>query len=251
MIPASKSTWFSRWFAGHAEKRLRVAFSEVRIRGLGTMRAALGRGPVLVVSNHTAWWDPMVSLVLCQRILRADAYAMMDAANLRKLPFFAKVGAFGVALDDPADGARGIRYAAKRLDGPGRLLWVFAQGHEVPVTAGPIAFRPGSAEIARLARDAAIVPVGLRYEHGAVPEPGAWVSIGDALERADVGARFDANGARREQELAVDRELGRIDRAIVHGDAEGFDVVLRKTESPRSRMAQAMLAWMTRPPRQL
>ena len=254
MIPARKGGWFSHafssWFAAHAEGRLRGAFSEVRVRGLPAMREAVAGGPVLVVSNHTAWWDPLVSIVLSYRLLGTDGYAMMDAANLVKLPFFARVGAFGVALDDPADGARAIRYALKLLDRPGRLVWVFAQGGEVPVTARPLVFRAGSAEIARIARAATVVPLGLRYEHGKQPAPVLWMSIGASIgERlpAIADRKADPEVVRRAQESAVTRELDRIDRAIVEGHDEGFEVLFRRPEGPGSRVAQALLAWATRP----
>ena len=246
MIPARKSRWFSRWFAAHAEKRIRGAFSEARIRGLPAMCEAVTRGPVLVVSNHTAWWDPLVGILLSQRLLGADGYAMMDAVNLAKLPFFARVGAFGVALDDPADGARGIRHAAKLLDRPGRLVWVFAQGGEVPVTARPLVFRDGSAGVARIARAAGVVPLALRYEHGKQPAPVLWISIGDRLPAVD-DRKADLEVVRRAQESAVTRELDRIDRAIVEGHDDGFEVLFRRPEGAWSRLAQALLSWATRP----
>jgi 1-acyl-sn-glycerol-3-phosphate acyltransferase len=247
VIEARKSAWFGRWFAWNAERRLRRAFSSVRVRGLAALRARLQYAPVLVVSNHAAWWDPLVSLVLCERLLGADAYAMMDAANLRALPFFALVGAFGVDLDDPADGARAIRYAAKRLATPGSLVWIFPQGREVPVTA-PLEFRGGSAEVARIARRATVVPVALRYEHGAEPEPCAWVSIGDPLDDPP-RVRASVDASRVAQARAVTQELVRIDRAIVSGLHEDFEVVLRQPPRRIGRLAQALLAWATRPRR--
>lgn len=250
MIEARKSDWFCWWFSRNAEGRIRRAFGQVRVRGLDTLRTELARRPVLVVSNHTAWWDPLVSLVLSHRVVGADAYAMMDAANLRRLPFFAKVGAFGVSLEDAADGARAIRYAAKRLDRPGRLVWVFAQGRELPVTARPLRFKPGSAQIARVARGAAVVPLGIRYEHGEAPEPDLWLSIGSPLSRAP-GERVPLNEVCRAQESAVAGELDWIDRALVEGAKEDFEVLFRKRELPWAKAAQTLLAWMTRPPAQL
>ena len=132
MIPARKHRLFRWWFSGHARSRLRAAFSAVRAEGMDHLRAALAAGPALIVSNHTSWWDPMVVLYLTERVLRCDGHAMMDAANLRRLPFFAMVGAFGVDLADPADGASAMRYAARLLSAPGRMVWVFPQGRERP-----------------------------------------------------------------------------------------------------------------------
>ncbi|MDP9033939.1 MAG: lysophospholipid acyltransferase family protein, partial [Myxococcota bacterium] len=140
MIPAQKSLLFSRWFGWVAQRRIAGTFGAVRIRGLASVAALVAARPVLVVSNHTSWWDPLVVL-LSSRLLGANVYAMMDAKQLRALPFFARAGAFGVDLVDPRDGARAVRYAAGLLDRPGRLVWLFPQGREVPTTARPLAFR--------------------------------------------------------------------------------------------------------------
>ena len=102
MIPARPGPLFAWWFARDAEKRIAHAFSSVRVHGLEALRDTRAAGdPALVIANHTAWWDPLVAIYLTRRLVRWDAYAMMDAKNLRRLPFFAKVGAFGVDLDDP------------------------------------------------------------------------------------------------------------------------------------------------------
>jgi len=242
MIPAKKGALFTRWFARHAERRIFRAFGAVHVRGIAELGTIAAERPVLVVSNHAAWWDPLLILYLTVRVLRVDAYAMMDAKNLRALPFFGRVGAFGVDLDDAADGARAIRYAAKLLDRAGRLVWVFAQGREVVVTARPVRFRGGSAEIGRVAREAVVIPVAIRYEHGSRPEPSIYVAIGEPL-----GPERNVGRGRAAQEEAVGRELDRIDRALVDADLSGFTPVYARAPSPSMALLQHALAWLTRP----
>lgn len=130
MIPARKSRWFTAWFARHARARIAGTFGRVLVSGADELRAACAAGPVLVVANHTSWWDPLVALWLTNVVVHVDSFAMMDAANLRRLPFFGKVGAFGVDLDEAADGASAIRYAARLLDAPGRVVWIYPEGRE-------------------------------------------------------------------------------------------------------------------------
>lgn len=241
MIAARKSPLFTRWFAGHAERRILRTFSEVRACGMGELARIAAVHPVLVVSNHTAWWDPLLVLYLAVRVLRLDAYAMMDAKNLRALPFFGRVGAFGVDLDDPADGARAIRYAAKLLDRPGRLVWVFPQGREVPTTARPLGFRGGSAEIARVAKRAVVIPAAIRYEHGSRPEPSLYVAFGAPLEREGNVAR-----ARSAQEDAVASQLDRIDRALVTGNLSELSLLHERKPNRIGGILTRMLAWLAR-----
>lgn len=240
MIPAAKSPAFNRWFSRHAEQRIRAHFSAVRLAGRHHLADALATGPVLVVSNHCSWWDPLWLLALSNRIVVADAYAMMDAKNLERLPFFAKVGAFGVDRARPDDGARSVRYAARLLDAPGKVLFVFPQGEERASTLRPLGFLGGSAAIARVARRAAVVPMAVRYEHGGEPRPVLYASLGVPLARHE-----DVEAGRGAQEAAVTAELERIDTLLVRGEG-AFETLWTTPPSVWERWAERALAWWTR-----
>ncbi len=240
MIPANKGRLFDAVFAGHAERRLRRTFARARIQGLGVAAAARDRAPLLLVSNHVSWWDPLVALWLSRRVLHLDGHALMDAANLRRLPFFRRVGAFGVDLTDPRDGARALRYGARLLDRPGRMVWVFPEGRERPGGGRPLPFLPGAAAMARLAPDAVVLPVGLAYVFAGTERPDLYVSVGAALP-----AVIDpAEGARAQAE-AVAAELDRIAGAVAGRDA-GFETRLAHGRRLASA-AEGTLARLTAP----
>lgn len=242
MIPANKTPWFDALFAAYVRSKLRRTFHTVLVRGADKARTLGAQAPLLLVSNHTAWWDPLIAIALSRFALDVDGHAMMDAKNLAKLPFFRRVGAFGVDRDDPQDGARAIRYAAKLLDRPRRMVWIFAQGRERPVTERPLVFFGGAAETARIARRAAVVPVALRYEHGEAPEPSVWVSFGESIVRA---RERETELTRRSHEEAVTRELDRIDEAIRAESREGFAPLWPTRRSVVFETAQRALALLT------
>jgi len=243
VIPARKSPFFVRWFTGQVDKRIRKMFSRVRVRGLDALQETLREAPVIVVSNHTSWWDPMFCILVGHRLLTCDAYAMMDASNLLRLPFLGRVGGFGVHLDDPADRKRVLRYTRDLLGAPGRLVWIFPQGTERPRVAPLDDFKPGAAIIARTTPDVRVVPVGIRYELRGVPGPEAILSIGPPLE-----AQTDVETARLAQQAAVTRELETIDRFLMtaEGAAEFQTVRKRAPASPGERLAERILAFFTR-----
>lgn len=240
MIRARRVGWFNTWFSGHARSRIRNTFGEVRVRGLDAARAHAASAPLLVVSNHTSWWDPLVALHVSTHMLGTAGHALMDAKNLRRLPFFALVGAFGVDLDNPADGAAVIRYAARLLETPQHLVWVFPQGAERPIHERPLGFRGGSGEIARVAKKARVVPVGLRYEFGGTERPTMWISFGEV-----VAAGRDTRKNRAAQEEAVTGEMGRIEKAIGGEGAGEFATYWRMKESAVGMAMERMLAMMT------
>lgn len=242
MIPSAKSRWFHAWFERQAYQRLRASFGALHLAGRERLEHALAQGPVLVVCNHCAWWDPLVALVLTQRFAPADAYALMDAANLRARPFFAKVGAFGVDRSSRRDGAEATRYAVGLLDRPGRLVWVFPQGEERPWHERPLRFFGGAASIAQRVPGLLVVPVGLAYAFGSTAAPSVFVAVGEPIAAEPTAAR-----AVRAQVDAVEAALARIDRELARPGTQGF--VAHVLQRPRwgERVAEHALAVLTRP----
>jgi 1-acyl-sn-glycerol-3-phosphate acyltransferase len=248
VIESAKSAWFNAWFARHARGRIRRTFGRVLVSGLADTRGAAARAPLLVVANHTTWWDALVALYVSELLLDCDGYAMMDASNLRRVPFFRRVGAFGVDPHEPADGARAIRHAAKLLDAPGRAVWIFPEGRERSPFGG-LELRPGSAQIARVARRALVVPVGLRYVFGAAERPDLWISLGPTL-----AAQRDVAVALEAQRGGIDRELARITSAVAArvdaagealAGADGFVEAMSPRPSWLGKLAERVLARIT------
>lgn len=257
MIPARKSRWFNAWFAAHARSRIQGSFGAVLASGVEATRALAAEAPLLLVVNHSSWWDPLVILHASQHLLGVDGYAMMAAENLRRLPFFALVGAFGVELDRPADGTAAIRYATRLLDRAGRAVWIFPQGRERPSDERPLGFRAGAAQIARVARRARVVPVAVRYEFAGEEQPRLYLAFGAPIE-----APRDPEAGRVAQELAVTAELDRIHKALsaalavtavtagvqdAPADLAAFTPIYRARPSWVGRIAERLLAHWTRP----
>jgi 1-acyl-sn-glycerol-3-phosphate acyltransferase len=195
------------------------------MRGLDLLARELQDGPRIVVSNHSAWWDPMLGILLANRLLRdCDGYALMDARNLRRLPFLGRLGGFGVELGDALDGVRALRYAARLLVRPGVLVWVFPQGRERPVDERPLGFAGGAALLARMA-GVPVVPAALRYEFGEDERPTCWASFGSPLP-----PERDQERGRQAQEQAVVAELERIQHELLARPA-GSELLARPAGS--------------------
>jgi 1-acyl-sn-glycerol-3-phosphate acyltransferase len=239
MIPARKRPRFARWFARRCRARLARDFEAVRVEGLDRLRRALAEGPVLVVSNHASWWDPMIAIVLGTLALDCDGYAMMDARNLRRLPFLGLVGGFGVTRGE-ADRAA-LDYASALLDRTGRLVWVFPQGEERSVTQRPLGFRHGAAVVAAAVPGARVVPVGLRYEAGRSPRATAYVSIGPGR-----APRSEVEAERAAQETDVTDVLDRLDAHLCGRAATTFETLVPGRTRRLEALAEAALARLTR-----
>lgn len=244
MIPSRPSPWLKFLFGFVVQRRMQKTFAELRVFGLEQLREHCARGPVLFVSNHTAWWDPMFLILLSARVLHLRGYAMMDAKNLRKLPFLGRLGGFGVDLDDAADRSAALSYSQTLLRGPGDAVWIFPQGQERPDHERDLHFQPGAAVLSQRQPDAQVIPVGFRYAFGKREKPSMLVSIGAPLEPS-----AEVETDRLAQVQAVRNELQRIDAFLSHLDMQdkaGFVPLLRQQPSWLSRLLTRALGLLTR-----
>lgn len=113
-------------------------------------------GPVILVSNHIAWWDPPFVGVASPRRVH-----FMAKAELFEYPVFGTllrmVGAYPVRRGQPDRAALRTTYA--HLDA-GRVVAIFAEGTRSK--SGVMkAFEPGAALVALKSR-APVVPVAIR-----------------------------------------------------------------------------------------
>jgi 1-acyl-sn-glycerol-3-phosphate acyltransferase len=217
VIAANKKPTVEWLLSRYIDWQLRRHFACIRSNGLEQLSQSVASAPTLIVANHTAWWDSMLFFHFAKIGIGMDAFAMMDAKNLRRIPILGKIGGFGVELGDKADGARAVTYAAQLLDRPRRAVIVFPQGRERPTSERPLSFLPGAARIAALAPRANIVACALRYEHRRRPKPEAFV----ALQRL-------ADKQRSSEEMAsvMTKLLDGIESALCDDSIDGWPTYL-------------------------
>ncbi|MGH1346978.1 MAG: lysophospholipid acyltransferase family protein [Nannocystales bacterium] len=233
MIEAVRWRPFARWFRRHATRRIRSSFAAVHVRGLNTLREAAADSPVVVIANHSSWWDSLLALWLSQSELpNSAAYGMMDASNLKRFRFFRWIGCFGVDLSSRRDGARAARYSLDLLKLRNTVLWIFPQGAEQPAHV-PLRFMPGAAGIARRAESVPVIPVAFAYVFEREEQPHVYISVGEPMSVQ--------GGANREsQEEAVEAERHRINLQVESRD-QGFSTIFERKPTAVSRWATACL----------
>jgi chlorobactene lauroyltransferase len=157
---------------------MRRRLDGVHVRGLEDARW-IPELPVLLVANHTSWWDGFL-LREVHRRLRPSApfHVVMTERELRRVPVFRWMGA--VPLSDGPLAARSLlRDLRGRIDRrPDAVLGMFPQGRIWPSHGRPPGFRPGAAWLARRLAPLTVVPVGLHLEPLTRPGPAAFVSVG-------------------------------------------------------------------------
>jgi 1-acyl-sn-glycerol-3-phosphate acyltransferase len=126
--------------------------------------ADVASGPLIVYANHGSWWDPMVSVLLANRLMpQRRHYAPMDADALERYPILKRIGIFGVDPHSMRGAARFLRTGLDLL-ASGGVLWITPQGRFVDARERPLVFKPGMAALAsRVPGGCTVLPLAIEY----------------------------------------------------------------------------------------
>lgn len=211
------------WFMLYVRRYFRRHFHALRVLeadGPGPPEA--GGEPLLVYTNHPGWWDPLVFLLLAERLFPDRLnYGPIDARALGKYKFLERIGFLGIEPDSRRGAARFLRLAAAALDRPDVIFWITAQGSFADPRVRPPAIRPGVAHAVAAARRGLVVPLAVEYPFWTERLPEAVAAFGPAVriaDRADRGAR-DWNAALEE---ALTATQDRLAAAVMRRDPRDF-----------------------------
>jgi 1-acyl-sn-glycerol-3-phosphate acyltransferase len=183
-VRSPRRPWFLALARRYVRRTVRQKFDGVFITGLNEARAAIAARPMILAANHVCWWDAFV-LVTLDEALGGGGHVVMDEENLKRLPFFAALGAVPVTRDGGARVRRHLERAAGLVKAPGTSLWFFPQGRQRAAHLRPLDFKPGLRLLARRS-GADVMPVSLSYVWREAPVPTILVTF-----HAPIAARSD------------------------------------------------------------
>lgn len=176
----TRSDWLVAWFRRYARRYLGRHFHAVRVSRRGRA-PRVPEGPLIVVTNHPSWWDPMIIAVLTELFPDRAAYGPIDARALEKYRFFAKLGFFGVEQDSVRGARTFLRTGQAILERPGTALWVTAQGRFTDVRQRPVVLMPGVEHLASRMGRGTMLPVAIEYAFWDESKPEALVRFGEPV----------------------------------------------------------------------
>jgi 1-acyl-sn-glycerol-3-phosphate acyltransferase len=208
---------FQRYFTRH--------MNALRIAQWG-LPASPPSGPVIVYSNHPAWWDAAVYILTAETLFPGyESYAPIDAAMLKQYGVFGRIGAFGVDLETPRGAAAFLRTSEEILSAPNRALWITAQGRFGDVRERPLGLKPGVARLVEMAPDCTILPLAIEYSFWLERGAEACIAFGAPMRGYDL---LDLSRAARlerlEQELTG--TLDRLSADVAARDPARFRAVI-------------------------
>lgn len=208
---------FRRYFTRH--------MNTLRIAQWG-MPPPLLSGPLIVYSNHPAWWDAAIYILAADRFFPAyESYAPIDATMLERYGIFGRIGAFGVDLHTHRGAAAFLKTSAEILSAPNRSLWVTAQGRFSDVRERPLGLKPGVARLVELSPDCTVLPLAIEYGFWLERGAEAFLAFGAPMRGYDLlNLARPARLERLETELT--RTLDRLSADVQSRDPALFKPVL-------------------------
>jgi chlorobactene lauroyltransferase len=190
-IPAGESRWFITLFDMYVRILFRRRFHHVWV-DLGYKPGQNSK--TIYYLNHTSWWDGLIPLLLNQKLFRQRARAMMEDKQIKKHPFFKKIGAFSVNLSNQRAVIPSLRYAVSSMKRSNASLFIYPEGEIVPFSTKKPAFKKGLAWIAKKCPDTDIVPVGIYFNYALSDKPELFIRTGKAihLDRSDDSGRLNS-----------------------------------------------------------
>lgn len=165
MIKSNKSTWAKIIFHAYIMRLMKRHFHEFHL--FGELPKLNSDAPVLLLPNHSTWWDGFFVYLLNEKILKRDLYLMMLDEQLKKYKFFARIGAFGITPGDKTKVRESLKYTVELLNKKNALVCIFPQGELLPWATRPLNFRRGVESIIRLfGKQVNLLPVAIHAEYG-------------------------------------------------------------------------------------
>ena len=176
---------FLRLARAYTRRRIARHLDGLWVSGLDEARAALAARPLIFAANHVAWWDALLLLPI-DEALGGLGWAVMDARNLRRLPFLGWVGALPLDRSSRDSSLQCLRSCATLLDRPGRALWIFPQGRQRPAHLRPLDLKPGVQTLQEASR-VDLVAVSIDYVFLERDRPAAVVRFSAPIPGPDLG----------------------------------------------------------------
>ncbi len=229
LIRARYSPLVTGLFERHVRSMVRRRFHCVRMveETVPVLRDAEGdERPLVVVMNHSSWWDPLVPLMLRKEFFQGRTpLAVMDREQLEKFGFFRRLGIFGIDPDDPASLDGMGRYVIEHLSKAERAAFLVTPQGRFADPREPMRLRPGIAAIlARAEREGLrvrVVSLAIEYTFWLEQKPEIF------LRAAECSGDLDATTAwHRRLTQAMEANGRALAEAVVRRDPRAFRTLL-------------------------
>ena len=131
--------------------------------------------------NHNYWWDGLLPLYLNRKLFNQKARALMEGKQMRQYPFFAKIGAFSINLENAKSTIKSLRYAVESMKRENACLFIYPEGKLVPASTSKPEFKEGLSWLYKNTDDLDFVPIAFYIDYSKSNKPDLYISIGESV----------------------------------------------------------------------
>jgi 1-acyl-sn-glycerol-3-phosphate acyltransferase len=165
MIKANPTRWAKFIFHIYVMRLMKRQFHAFHL--FGNLPQPDPNLPLLLIPNHSTWWDGFFVYLLNEEILKRETYLMMLDRQLAKYKFFARIGAFGITPGNKENVNESLNYTVELLQKRNVMITMFPQGILLPWGKRPLDFKKGIEAIIRsYGKPINILPLAIRAEYG-------------------------------------------------------------------------------------
>jgi 1-acyl-sn-glycerol-3-phosphate acyltransferase len=179
--------WFHEWFFdSFIRMKQPFHFREVRLWNNFHDNGM----PVLLLANHSSWWDGFFARRLSQTLFKRKFHVMVLEQELARRRFLSRLGAFSIKKGSQSV-IETLKYTGGLLEDPGNLVLIFPQGHLQSVHLRPLKFENGWFSLLKKASTPfQIVFMVTLFDYGSKPRP----VVNHYLESYNGGETVDSHG---------------------------------------------------------
>lgn len=187
MIKASISPLHETLFRPYILRAMRRQFNVVHLIG---EVPEFGEWPILLLPNHSTWWDGFLIFLLKERLLHRPVYLMMLEEQLRKNRFFSRIGVYSIDPNSLRGNRESLLYTRHLLSLPEKpLVCIFPQGELLPWGRRPLGYRRGIELILRKpAHKVTVCLLAIKCEHMTNERADVFIQFGGCIEPAGAEA---------------------------------------------------------------
>ncbi len=177
MITHSRNPLITHWFSAYAKGKLKQNFSNISLTKTSCLPKFEDNVPVIVISNHSSWWDAMLAMYLGWYVFKREYYGVFAAEQLKRYGIFRKVGCFGIDRESSQDTRNFLRYTQTLLNEQSRLLWIYPQGDLISAEALPLKFKKGYVNMLSRLKRVHLLKMAVSYDFWLESKPEIVIDI--------------------------------------------------------------------------
>ncbi|MBS4033228.1 MAG: lysophospholipid acyltransferase family protein [Ignavibacterium sp.] len=190
MIKAEHKKWAYFFFDIYLNNIIKKDFKDFYL--VGNIPELDNNKGLIITPNHFSWWDGFFIYYLMKKLSTRKIYIMMLEEQLKRYPFFKKLGAFSINQQSPKSIIESINYASSIVSDSSYFV-TYPQGEIEPYEKRPLTVKEGLKKITEKVNiETDVLPVAFKIHHSNERKPFLFAMMGNMIPAQTVMDNFQS-----------------------------------------------------------